>query len=95
MNLSVSRVGFAMPMQSQNVQFKGMEKTIQKAVTNTIKKTVKNPEYHLQFPSVSGMMKYNANFRPFVVPVTARAFPKKIFTPWEGSSQWPKSRSSS
>ena len=40
MNLSVSRVGFAMPMQQSNVQFKGAEKV----VTNTVKKVIEKPE---------------------------------------------------
>lgn len=43
MNLSVSRVGFAMPMQAQNVQFKGAEK-VAKVVTDVVKGAVKKPE---------------------------------------------------
>ena len=41
MNLSVSRVGFAMPMQAQNVQFKGAEK-VAKVVTDVVKAVVKS-----------------------------------------------------
>ena len=41
MNLSISRVGFAMPMQAQNVQFRGKEIVL---ATNAIKEVLKNPE---------------------------------------------------
>ena len=43
MYLTNSRVGFAMPMQAQNVQFKGAEK-VAKVVTDVVKGAVKKPE---------------------------------------------------
>jgi hypothetical protein len=54
MNLSVSRVGFAMPMQSQNVQFKGAEKAA-KVFTDVVKEVVEKPDMAKKVAAVAAV----------------------------------------
>ena len=54
MNLSVSRVGFAMPMQNQNVQFKGTEK-VARVVTDVVKDVIEKPEVAKKVAAVAAV----------------------------------------